>query len=339
VPEITTIGLDLAKHVFQVHAADAGGVVVLRRPLRRGQVEAFFRALPPCLVGMEACGTAHHWARVLTGLGHEVRLIPPAYVKAYVRRNKTDAADAEAICAALGRRDMRFVPVRTAQEQAAASQHRVRELLVRQRTMLLNALRAHCAEFGLVAAKGPANLRGLMAVVEDRADERLPALLREALVVMARALRAIEAELEALNAQVLAFHKGSETSRRLAAIPGFGPIVASAMAARVKDPERFATGRDFAAYLGLTPRQSSSGGKVRLGPISKRGDAYLRRLLVNGAMAVITSRRGKADPWLVRLRAKKPLLVVAVALANKMARIAFAMMVHKTEFRARPAAA
>jgi transposase len=339
VHQITTIGLDLAKNVFQVHAVDANGAVVLRRSLRRGQVEGFFRRLPPCLVGLEACGTAHHWARVLIGLGHEVRLIPPAYVKAYVRRNKTDAADAEAICEALGRKGMHFVPVRTTDEQAAASQHRIRELLVRQRTMLLNALRAHLAEFGLVAAKGPANLRGLMGAVEDPADDRLPALLREALLAMARALRALEAELEALNAQVLAFHKSNETSRRLAAIPGFGPIVASAMTARVNNPERFASGRDFAAYLGLAPRQSSSGGKVRLGHISKRGDAYLRRLLVNGAMAVLTSRQARLDPWLVRLRAKKPLLVVAVALANKMARIAFAMMVHKTEFRARPAAA
>jgi transposase len=338
VNQITTIGLDLAKHVFQVHAADAGGAVVLRRSLRRGQVEAFFRALPPCLVGMEACGTAHHWARVLAELGHAVRLIPPAYVKAYVRRNKTDAADAEAICAALSRPGLRFVPVRTPEEQAAASQHRVRELLVRQRTMLINALRAHLAEFGLVAAKGPANLPGLMAAVEDPADGRLPALLREALVVTARALKAIEAELEALDAQVLAFHKASDTSRRLATIPGFGPIVASAVAARVKNPERFASGRDFAAYLGLTPKQHSSGGKVRLGGISKRGDAYLRRLLVNGAMAVLTGRRAKHDPWLARLMATKPRMVVAVALANKMARIAFAVMVRGTEFRAATAA-
>ncbi|HEX8663865.1 MAG TPA: IS110 family transposase [Beijerinckiaceae bacterium] len=337
--QITTIGLDLAKHVFQVHAVDASGTVVLRRSLRRGQVEGFFGRLPPCLVGMEACGTAHHWARVLSGLGHEVRLIPPAYVKAYVRRNKTDAADAEAICEALGRRGMRFVPVRTTEEQAAASQHRVRELLVRQRTMLTNALRAHLSEFGLVAAKGPANLKGLMATVEDPADARLPALLREALAAMARALEAIEAELQSLDAQVLAVHKASETSRRLATIPGFGPIVASAMAARITNPERFASGRDFAAYLGLAPKQHASGGKVRLGGISKRGDAYLRRLLVNGAMAIITSRRGKADPWLASLLAKKPRLVAAVALANKMARIAFAVMVHKTEFRDRPAAA
>ena len=338
--EITTIGLDLAKNVFQVHGIDEAGQVVVRKPLRRGQVLGFFAGLSRCLIGMEACATAHHWARELKALGHEVRLIPPQYVKAYVKRNKNDAADAEAICEAVGRPAMRFVPVKTAEQQSALMMHRARDLLVRQRTMLVNALRGHLAEFGLVGAQGLHKVAALIMIVRDGTDARIPEAARQVLTVIAGQIDEVEARIAVLEAQVLAWHKSNPVSQRLATIPGIGPIIATAIAASVPDPSVFRTGREFAAWLGLVPRQNSSGGKARLGGISKRGDSYLRRLLVNGAHAVLFwSKTAKTDPWLTSLRARKHWLVAAVALANKTARIAWAVMSRGEKYRRTPAAA
>jgi transposase len=331
--EITTIGLDLAKHVFQVHGIDAEGATVLRKRLRRGQVLAFFSRIPPCLVGLEACATAHYWARELTALGHEVRLMPAQYVKAYIRRNKNDAADAEAICEAVQRPRMRFVPVKTAEQQASQLLHRGREQLVRQRTMLVNALRAHLAEFGLVAAHGLRNVGELIAIVRDHHDRRV-------LQVLANQIEQIEAAIAALERQLLAWHKTNAVSQRLASIPGIGPIIATAIATTVADPKVFRSGREFAAWLGLVPRQNSTGGKIRLGGITKRGNRYLRRLLINGASAnLLRSKATKADPWVMGLRRRRPPLVVAVALANKTARIAWAVMLHQNEYQPRAVAA
>src|ERR1044071_5573705 len=325
--EITTIGLDLAKHVFQVHGIDAQGTTVLRKRLRRGQVLAFFSRIPRCVVGLEACATAHYWARELGALGHEVRLMPAQYVKAYIKRNKHDAADAEAICEAVGRPTMRFVPLKTAEQQATTLLHRGREQLVRQRTMLVNALRAHLAEFGMVAAQGLRNVGELIAIVRDDADRRLPALARQVLRVLANQMEQIEAAIVALEKQLLAWHKTNPVSQRLASIPGIGPIIATAIATTVADPTVFRSGREFAAWLGLVPRQNSTGGKTRLGGITKRGNRYLRRLLINGASAnLLRSKATKADPWVIGLRRRRPPLVVAVALANKTARIAWAVM-------------
>jgi len=338
--EITTIGLDLAKHVFQAHGVDAKGATVLRKQLRRAQVLAFFSRLPPCLVGVEACATAHYWARELRALGHEVRLMPAQYVKAYIRRNKNDAADAEAICEAVQRPRMRFVPVKTAEQQASQLLHRGREQLVRQRTMLVNALRAHLAEFGLVAAQGLRNVGELIAIVRDDDDRRVPDMAREVLQVLANQIEQIEAAIAALERQLLAWHKTNAVSQRLASIPGIGPIIATAIATTVADPNVFRSGREFAAWLGLVPRQNSTGGKPRLGGITKRGNRYLRRLLINGASAnLLRSKATKADPWVIRLRQRRPPLVVAVALANKTARIAWAVMLREREYQPRALAA
>ena len=329
--QVTTIGLDLAKQFFQVHGVDASGAVVLRRRLKRRQVVPFFARLASCLVGLEACATAHHWARTLSALGHAVRLIPPAYAKAYVRRNKTDPADAEAICEAVSRPAMRFVPVKSEADQAMASVHRVRERLIGQRTQLINMLRSQMAEFGVIAGKGRQQVAGLVGGLV--APGSVPEPLRQVLLGLVELLSGLRQQIAALDKQILAWHRGHPQSRRLATIDGFGAILSSALALRVQQPERFACGRDLAAWIGLAPRQNSSGGKVRLGAISKKGDVYLRRLLINGAQAVLNSRRGKTDPWLVRLLGTKPRLVAAVALANKMARIAWAVMVRQSEYQ------
>ena len=332
--DITTIGLDLAKSVFQVHAVDEIGSVVMRKRLRRSQVLAFFAEIPPCLIGLEACATAYHWARELIALGHEARLMPPNYVKAYVKRNKHDVADAEAICEAVRRPSMRFVPIKTAEQQSALMMHRARDLLVRQRTMLVNALRGHLAEFGLIEAQGLHKVAKLIAIVTDENDGRVPDIARQVLQVMVNHIEDIQVRIVGLEKQVLAWHKSNPVSQRLATIPGIGPIIATAIAATVADPNTFRSGREFAAWLGLVPRQNSTGGKARLGGISKRGDSYLRRLLVNSAHTVLLcSKQAKTNPWLTSLLNRKPRLVAAVALANKTARVAWALMSRQDTYR------
>lgn len=332
---VTTVGLDLAKNVFQVHAIDAGGKVLARRQLRRAELLTFFSGLPRCLVGMEACASAHHWARELAALGHEVRLMPAAYVKPYVKRGKTDAADAEAICEAVTRPTMRFVAVKTVEQQAVLMLHKTRDLLVRQRTMLVNALRGHLAEYGVVHRQGAVGVAAAVQALHEARDA-LPELARDALHTIADQLRDISAEVERIEARIVAWHRGNERSRRLATIPGIGPITASAIAAAVPDASVFRSGRQFAAWLGLTPRAHSSGGKERLGGISKQGDGYLRRLLVVGATAMVRLARRDAgrQPWLAGLLGRKPAKVAAVALANKMARVAWAVTTRKEAYAA-----
>ena len=336
---ITTIGLDLAKSVFQVHGADEDGRPVIRKKLRRGQVLDFFSRLPPCLVGMEACSSAHHWARELQGMGHEVRLIPPQYVKPFVKTNKNDAADAEAICEAVTRPTMRFAPVKSAGQQAVLSLHRARELLVRQRTMIINALRGHCGEFGIVTVKGACNAGRLVEIIEDDADGRVPDLAREALRLMVGQLQAAQAGIVELEKRLKTWHRASEASLRLAAIPGVGVITATALVATIGDASQFRSGRQLSAWLGLVPRQNSSGGKDRLGRISKRGDGYLRRLLVHGARAVLRwSKSGSGNgpgrtTWQQALLARRPTNVVLVAMANKTARTVWAMLSRNETYR------
>jgi transposase len=332
--EVSTIGLDIAKSVFQVHGVDGAGAVVIRKRVSRVKVLEFFAGIRPCLIGIEACPSAHHWSRRLQGLGHTVRLMPPSYVKAYLKRSKNDANDAAAICEAVTRPSMRFVPIKSEQQQSGLMLHRSRQLLVRQRTMLSNAIRGHMAELGIVAAKGRKGTAELIKIISDTADDRLPAAARFSLGVLARQYEAIAVEIGAIEKHIHAWHRSCEESQRLEGIPGVGPIVATALVAEVGDWTAFSSGRNLAAWIGLVPRQHSTGGKDRLGGISKQGNRYLRWLLIAGAMAVIRYARqhGTKRLWLVRLMERRPPKVAAVALANKIARMAWAMMVRGERF-------
>ena len=333
--KIATIGLDLAKSVFQAHGVDATGATVLVKRLHRKQMLPFFSKLPSCLIGVEACATAHHWARTLSAMGHEVRLMPPSYVKSYVKRGKSDALDAEAICEAVQRPNMRFVPVKTVDQQAVLMAHRTRSLLVRQRTMAANALRAHLAEFGLVANPGVTNLIKLADKVFGD-EPQLPVHACRALEILLRQIMELSNEITALDQELRAWYAESEVSRLLAEIPGVGVITATALAATVTEPDQFRSGRQFAAWLGLTPQQNSTGGKTRLGGISKQGDRYLRRLLVIGATAVIRHSKNQGTPlaaWIRKLLANKPFRLVSVALANKLARVAWVVLTRGERYR------
>ena len=331
----TTIGLDLAKNVFPVHGVDDAGRTVLRKKLRRAEVLSFFGSLPPALVGIEACGGAHHWARELSKLGHDVRLMPPAYVKPYVKRGKTDAIDAEAICEAVTRPTMRFVAPKSEEQQSAGVELKVRQLLVQQRTRCVNALRGHLAEFGIVAAKGMGKVSDLVAVVRDLEDDRLPDAAREALLDLTRQIETADDGIRRLETRLVRRSRTDERARRLATIPGVGAITAAALQATAVDPAAFRSARHFAAWLGLTPRANSSGGRERRGGISKQGNRMLRSLLVLGATARLRYLRAapeRAD-WASRLLARRPFKVVAVALANKMARVAWALLVRGGTYR------
>ena len=333
--EIITIGLDLAKSVFQVHCVDAVGDIVVRKPLRRRQVLPFFAKLSPCLIGMEACGTSHYWARELIRLGHEVRLMPPAYVKPYVKRGKTDAGDAEAICEAVTRPTMRFVAVKSPEQQSAMMLHRVRLILMRQRTQITNAIRSHLAEFGIVSPVGREGIDKLLDIVADAEDSRVPPEARLCLEMLAVQLRVVKAQILENDRQITIRARETEVGRRLMAIPGVGPVLASAFVATVADPAIFKTGRGLAAWIGLVPRQNSSGGKERLGGITKAGNRYLRQMLVVGAMAVIrhAERNGSRRPWLVQLLARKATKLAAIALANRTARMVWALMTSGESYR------
>ena len=326
---VTTIGLDIAKSVFQVHGVDAEGNVVIRRQLKRRYVMTFFRKLPPCLVGVEACASSHHWSRELQALGHTVRLMPPAYVKPYVKRHKNDATDAEAICEAVTRPNMRFVAIKTEEQQSCLTLHRTRHLFIRQQTSVINAIRAHLAEFGIVAPVGRNGVEQLLGVAADASDKRLPEVARVCVAALGAQLRMLKAQILQFDRMITAWHRSSEASRRLDDIPGIGPVLATALVASVADPKVFRSGRDFSAWIGLVPKQNSSAGKDRLGSISKRGDRYLRSLFTTGALAVIRYAKihgTKHRPWLTALLARRPTKVAAIALANKIARMAWAIM-------------
>ena len=326
---VTTIGLDTAKSVFQVHGIDQEGQVIIRRQLKRRYVVAFFEKLPPCLVGIEACAASHHWSRQLQALGHTVRLMPPAYVKPYVKRQKNDAADAEAICEAVTRANMRFVATKTPEQQSCLMLHRTRHLFIRQQTAVINAIRAHLAEFGIVAPVGRNGVEQLLNIVADLRDERLPDVARRCVGSLGAQLRMLKAQILEFDRQIMAWHRSNAISKRLDDIPGVGPALATALVASVGDPTAFRSGRDFSAWIGLVPKQHSSGGKDKLGSISKQGDRYLRSLFTTGALAVIRYAKihgTKHRPWLTALLARRPTKVAAIALANKIARMAWAMM-------------
>ena len=333
---VMTIGVDLAKSIFQIHGVDARGNAVLKRRVRRGELLAFFGGLPSCLVGMEACSSAHYWARELMALGHEVRLIPPQYAKPYVKRNKTDAADAEAICEAVERPNMRFVPVKSKESQGLLTLHRVRSLLVRHRTASVNAARGLLSEFGIVAPKGICRITALRRDMEAATEDVLPREARVALDVLFQHLDALSQKLDTVDREILAWHKASEVSQRLATAPGVGPLTATALIAAVGDASQFATARHFAAWLGLTPRISASGGRERIGRISKGGDRYLRTLLIHGARAMVGTsfRQGvKLRPWLQALVGRRPVNVASAAVAHKTARALWAMIRREEAYR------
>jgi transposase len=333
--EVSVVGVDLAKSVFQVHGIDATGEVVLRRKLSRSKLLALFEKLPRCLVGMETCASANYWARELIALGHEVRLMPPQYVKPYVKRSKNDASDAEAICEAVTRPTMRFVGVKSTEQQSVLVLHRTRLILTRQRTQISNAIRAHLAEFGIVAPVGRLGLDRLLAVIADQSDERVPAVARACLAMAVEQYRLVLDHLLETDRAIRAHSRASELGRRLQEIPGVGPLVASALVATVPDPRTFKNGRGLSAWLGLVPRQNSSGGKERLGGITKAGDTYLRKMLFVGAMAVIrhAERFGTRKPWLLKLLDRRHPRIAAIALANKIGRIAWAMMTSGERYR------
>ncbi len=326
---VTTIGLDVAKSVFQVHGVDAAGQVVIRRQLKRRAILEFFQKLPPCLIGIEACASSHHWSRELRALGHTVRLMPPAYVKPYVKRQKNDAADAEAICEAVTRANMRFVPTKTVEQQSCLMLHRTRHLFIRQQTAVINSIRAHLAEFGIVAPVGRKGVMELLHLVADPSDKRVTDVARACLAALGTQLLSIKKQILEFDRMIMVWHRSDATSKRLRYIPGVGPMLATALVASVADPKAFRSGRNFSAWIGLVPKQHSSGGKDRLGSISKQGDRYLRGLFVAGALSVIRYAKihgTKHRPWLTALLARKPTKVAAIALANKLARMAWAMM-------------
>jgi transposase len=329
------IGIDLGKRYFQVHALTSEDGQTKTRKLSRQAMRKFFSGIEPCSVGMEACASSHYWARELLAMGHDVRLIPPIYVKPYAKRGKNDAIDAEAICEAMSRPGMRFVPVKSAETQAALMLHKTRELLIKQRTMSVNALRSHLAEFGIIAAKGIGRVDELVELAEK--DVTLPDVARGAVNVLAGQIEDLDRSLNDLEEKIATAHKESETSRLLVEVPGIGKLIATAVVANMPDPSVFKKGRDFAAWLGLTPRQNSSGGKQTLGAITKQGNRYLRKLLVLGATSLLHAvgkRKGALRDWIAGLLAKKPARLVTVALANKLARIVFTMMKTGESFRA-----
>jgi len=339
--KITTVGIDLAKNVFQVHAVDERGRVELRRQLRRDQMTAFFANLPPCVIGMEACGSAHHWARTLKGFGHDVRLMSPQFVKPYVKSNKNDIADAEAICEAVARPNMRFVPVKSVEQQAVLSLHRVRQGFVKARTAQANQIRGLLSEFGLVMPAGISHIAKRVPSLLEDASNQLPGSVRQLITRLTEHLKDLDALVDEFEAQIKAWHRSSELSTRLEKIPGIGPLSASALVASIADVNSFANGRQLSAWLGLVPRQHSSGGKPALLGISKRGDVYLRTLLIHGARSAILAAQRKAvntNVWLAGLLGRRHPNVAAVALANKNVRTVWALLAHGREFRANYAA-
>lgn len=333
--QITTVGIDLAKNVFQVHGMDARGKTVLRKQLKRDQVAAFFGNLQPCLIGMEACGSAHYWARKLLAQGHQVKLIAPQFVKPYVKSNKHDAADAEAICEAVGRPSMRFVPIKNVEQQAVLALHRVRQGLIKARTAQANQIRGLLGEFGLIILQGMAHLHQRVLLLLDEAKDELPGVFRELIQRLLAHLKELERQAGEVEVQIQAWHRANALSRKLEQIPGIGPITASALVASIGNAKNFANGRQLAAWLGLVPKQHSTGGKTNLQGISKRGDAYLRTLLIHGAHAVMlhAERKPDAQGWLHKLIGRRNKNVAAVALANKNARIVWALLAHEREFR------
>jgi transposase len=333
---ITTVGLDIAKSVFQVHGVDGAGQVVIRRQLKRRYVLAFFEKLPACLVGIEACASSHHWSRELKALGHTVRLMPPAYVKPYVKRQKNDATDAEAICEAVTRANMRFVATKTPEQQSGLTLHRTRHLFIRQQTAVINVIRAHLAEFGIVAPVGRKGVEALLDVVANPTDKRVPVIARACLAALGAQLRRLKEQILEFDRMIMTWHRSHEASRRLDAIPGVGPVLATALVASIADPKAFRSGRNFSAWIGLVPKQHSSGGRDRLGSISKQGDRYLRSLFMAGALAVIRYARihgTKHRPWLTALLARRPTKIAAIALANKIARMVWAMMTRGERYK------